>query len=270
MDHLMIVVIGDHPTALEPDTETGPRSVWLVHREERGRWASLVGTGRVVLVVGGRQHERAVRHHAAVAADLGATSTWLVSDLGPLALLLTARNTAHVARTAGSAVLTFESLAAVTWSGAWMRSVTKLTRPAPSISQHARSIAPGDGYVVELGPSPRVTSVRHLQRKGLALDPAAGPRGPVVRTGDVPPAVEELLAAFTGGASHFVFDRPPEVSAERFGTVEAVELAVPPQHDPTPHVPLVACPSCGHHVPGPACPFCRLRTSQPDLRGALA
>ena len=149
MDHLMIVVVGDHPTALEPDTETGPRSVWLVHREERGRWASLVGTGRVVLVVGGRQHERAVRHHAAVAADLGATSTWLVSDLGPLALLLTARNTAHVARTAGSAVLTFESLAAVTWSGAWMRSVTKLTRPAPSISQHARSIAPGDGYVVD-------------------------------------------------------------------------------------------------------------------------
>lgn len=270
MDQLMIVVVGDHPTGLEPDTDTGPRQVWLVHRDEPGRWASLAGAGQAVLVVGGRDHERAVRHHAAVAADLGSVSTWLVSDLGPLAILLTARNTAHVARTAGAAVLTFDSLAAATWSGAWMRTVTKLSRPAPSIGQHARSIAPGDGYLVELGPQPRVTSVRHLQRKGLTPDLALAPRGAVVRTGDVPSSVEALLAAFTGGAGHFVLDRPPEVSGERFGTVDAVELAVPPQHDPTPHVPLVTCASCGHHVPGPACPFCRLRTAQPDPRGAFA
>lgn len=270
MDHLMIVVVGDHPTSQAPDTQTGSRDVWLVHHGDPGAWPALAHDGRPTLVVGGREHERAVRHHAAVAADLGATSAWLVTDLGPLAQLLTARNTAHIAISAGAAVLTFEALAATTWSGAWMRSVTRLTRPAPSIGQHARSIAPGDGYVVELSPRTTVTSVRRLQRHGFRAGTPEGPRGPVVRTGDVPASVEELLAALTGGAGHFVFDRPAEVSRERFGTDEAVEIAIPPQRDPTPPVALVTCPSCGVAVPAPTCPFCRVRTPQPDLRGAPA
>lgn len=269
MVNLAIVVLGSGISTRIAETDLPDRQVHLVDRADQGVWSGLADRGGAVLVLADRGLERRARHHAAIASDLGLQVAWRVTNLGPLALLLAARNTAHVASDAGSAPLSFDSIAANTWSGAWLRSVARLNRPSPNLLQHMRSFLPGEGYVVELGSAPTVTAVRRLQKRPRPYDFAQGPRGPLVMSHELPQTTLEVVATTTGYEGEFVMEGH-EGAAERFGSTDAIELAVLPQADPTPQVHRVTCPACELTIPAPLCPFCHVRAQLPDPVGASA
>lgn len=267
MVNLAIVVLGSDVSTQIAETDLGERQVHLLDEADQGAWPELAQRGGAVLVLADIALERRARHHAAIASDLGLQVAWRVTGLGPLGMLLAARNTVHVAVDAGSAPLSFDSIAAHTWSGAWLRSVSRLSHPSPNLLQHVRSFLPGEGYVVELGARPNVTAVRRLEKTPRPYDFSLGPRGPLVMTGNLPQAALGVIASTTGSAGEFVLDGF-EGASKRFGSADAVELAVLPHANPTPFVRLVPCPGCGLNIPAPLCPFCHVRAQLPEPVGA--
>lgn len=273
MSTLTIVVLGGAGTEAGTYAQAPGRAVVRIASDELGVWPSLVAPGGVALVVAEHRHEDAARRHAAVASDLGIVATWRSSGLGPAALLITANSTMHLAAEPATAPSTFEHLAAATWSGAWMRSVGRLADPAPSIGQHARSLVGGEGYLVVLAPEPRVLGVATLRRRGgLPADLVAGiPHGGVLAHGDgLPPEIGQLLHDAVGLREAQVFALDPEAVRDRFGTADAVELAVTPSTAPYVPAGTVRCPGCALVVAPPTCPFCRVRVEPGTTRGVAA
>ena len=160
--------------------------------------------------------------------------------------------------------------------GAWLPSVARLSKPAPSIVQHVQSWVPGGcgwlavkgdpGWVSrlpvdQLEPRQRLQAVREGAHDA---DPdAAARRSSAVgagydctATGELPePAIAALFAM---GLERRPTRRVALGDAERvWGTAAAIEFVI--SRDPGgPGTPVGVCPTCAQPVWGEYCPFCRV------------
>jgi hypothetical protein len=219
----------------------------------------------------------AVGHHAtghvlvaapaALAAELATTLTvaagrWpdlrlahLTSGHAPLAMLSALALARATTEFPAFGVRLAESLLQRSWSGAWTPDVARLVHPAPTLTQHARSLLPGSGFLVRQAPDAGV----------LGGEPAPG---------DVPPAGLDRVLLVEDGAvpPHVVqrLERDPGVTAVRpvtvpgswrsvYGTARTGQVALLPA-EPAELLGAVShrCPSCGHEQPTAVCPFCRV------------
>lgn len=178
----------------------------------------------------------------------------VVSGHAPLAILSALAGAQAQGGTATFAVRLVEELLRHSWSGAWVASLTHLSRPAPTIAQHVRSLLPGAGFVLRQEPSPAVL------RAVRGTDVPSAPVSRFLLTDEGVPA--HLTEAVTK-ASHAVGVRPvtvPGVWTSVYGTSRSAQLALVPA-DPSAfrfgHG--YDCPSCGQPQPEDHCPFCRVR-----------
>ena len=216
-----------------------------------------------------------------VASAIGATrpevSVRVESRAASLGVLV--RAVELTASTAGSSNGTHAAimggLDAIT-HGAWLPSVARLSKPAPTMVQHVQSWVPGGpgwfavkgdpGWVSRL-PVDRIEPSQRLQvvREG-AHDPdpdatvrraaAVGTPFDCTATGELP---EQAIAAlFAMGLERRPTRRDALGDAERvWGTAAAIEFVI--SRDPGgPGTPSGTCPTCAQPVWGEFCPFCRV------------
>lgn len=160
-------------------------------------------------------------------------------------------------------------------SAAWLRSVTKLQHPAPSLKLHARSYLPGGGYAAILDDDPRV--VRHRDPAApLPLPPLTPPEDwrVVVGTGlgDIAMIESTLSSALAGCEIVRVPNR--RASAAWWGTEHVVELACMPRALGRLRQAVLGregtanCPWCGDVIATDTCPLCgAARTATPVTGG---
>jgi hypothetical protein len=177
----------------------------------------------------------------------------LVSAHAPLAVLAALTAARHVTDDAARGHALVTRLLERTWSGAHLTSVSRLTEPAPSLLQHARSWLPGGRFLVRQHPAPAV----------LDID-----------TEDAVPAQpgrRDLLVAGTDSTDGDVIDllrtrsrpatvRPvplPGTWTSVYGRDDATQLALVPSEaaallPPSSH----PCGQCGLALATASCPFC--------------
>lgn len=166
-----------------------------------------------------------------------------------LALAAVGRQAAHATTEPADVVRLVDEQLARTVSGAWLRRVSNLHEPAPSLWQRLRSMLPGGpGFVATFGADQQVTSAP------VAVPPHATL---LVAATDPQPAARLI------GRSDAIAVAPP-VSAERaYGSpgAEFVALVQPPVLAPA----RAVCRVCGQGGDGPFCQFCHIvLTGQDD------
>ena len=232
----------------------------LVLTDVAGRAAAQV----VASAIGGTRPEVSIRVEACD-ASLGV----LVRAVELVAATPGSSNGTCAAILAGLGTMTY---------GAWLPSVTRLSKPAPSIVQHVQSWVPGGsgwfavkgdaGWVSRL-PVPALEPRQRLQsaRDGAPAQPAdaparrsstATPEYECTATGELPePAIAALFAM---GLERRPTRREPLGDAERvWGTADAVEFVIS-RGAISPGKPSSTCPTCAQPVWGEFCPFCRVAT----------
>lgn len=188
----------------------------------------------------------------------------VVGDLAAVGVVAAVRSVAR-AETPGIAVAHLSALLEHSWSAAWMPTVNRLSDPAPTVAQHARSLLPGgDGYLAVHRPA-TVVPVRRL--------PAVPAPAPTVARvllvgGHLPAAVLDALGAVCS-AVDVIRVEPVESPARRYGSAAAVEVAAVPA-EPEALLPsaLGSCGSCGELVAASTCPFCNTLVATDAQRGA--
>jgi len=140
-----------------------PRAVVTGATADELAWAvgRALGEGCAVILVEPAWHQ-AVRSVCSVALSmLGAPPVARVPvDMPPLAALLLAEQLSwltEVLPQPAAALVAVEKLTSGLLAAAWMRDVTKLSRPSPTVRQHLRSLMPGASYLVSLRPHPGVS-----------------------------------------------------------------------------------------------------------------
>ena len=112
----------------------------------------------VLLVHAHRAYESWLRTAVTLAAgrwpDL--RLAWRAGDHAPLATLSALSAARLQDAEPALAVRLVDRLLEHSWSGAWVTSVARLGRPAPSLAQHARSLLPGSSFLVRHHPQPAV------------------------------------------------------------------------------------------------------------------
>ncbi|WP_380164495.1 hypothetical protein [Jannaschia sp. R86511] len=207
--------------------------------------------------------------HASTASRLTVLATYVaanqpgrlvahgVTHHAPLAAAAALDQAASLARDAGHAVSAWRDVLEHTWSAAVLSSVTRLSRPNPTMSQHLRSWWPSSRFVVRQGDDPRSVPaarvdelIADLPRRGLEAFVTAGSDDEVVR--HVVSAVAPTGLRTVEGLAGW-----PGV----YGLSEQLQLALLPA-DVALHVraPAAPCDTCGLHAADPVCPFCRTRT----------
>jgi hypothetical protein len=178
----------------------------------------------------------------------------VVSGHAPLAILSALAGAQAQGVTATFAVRLVEELLRHSWSGAWVASLTRLSRPAPTIAQHVRSLLPGAGFVLRQEPSPAVLK---------AVDGTDVPSAPVGRFLLAEEGVSAHLTEAVAKAGHAVGVRPvtiPGVWTRVYGTSRSAQLAlVPADSSVFRFGHEYDCPSCRQPQPEDRCPFCRVR-----------
>ncbi len=185
------------------------------------------------------------------------------------------------AGTAGSSNGTYAAimrgLESITY-GAWLPSVARLTKPAPSIAQHVQSWIPGGpGYVAVKGgqgwvsrlpvrqvePHQRLRAEREVAQE-QAPDAAVrrvsvtGVEYDCTATGELPETA--IAALFAMGLERRPTRRDALGDAERvWGSAAAIEFVIS-RGASDPGSPSRTCPTCAQPVWGEFCPFCRVAT----------
>lgn len=213
-----------------------------------------------VVLVSEQRHEAAVLRASAVLADAGLRTADVLLPHGPAAVVLLAREAAHVGADAGQLPALLAALAAGAWSGAWTPSVTNLEEPSPSFGRYVTSLLPGGkGYVVTLAGTERsIVPAKKVPAPSGSSRPVAG------RTaGDLPDVAGRALQRAAAGQELVVLDWLAVDSAARFGHPRAIEAAalgvdgrtalegLRPAHE--------LCRVCGAHRHTEICPYCRVR-----------
>ncbi|CAI9415510.1 hypothetical protein [Nocardioides sp. T2.26MG-1] len=155
------------------------------------------------------------------------------------------------------------ALDTVVW-GAWLPTVAKLSRPAPTLRQHVRSwFADANGYLAvhgEPGWVARLPIAELAPERRLRRVPAPG----LVASsydchayGELPEAA--ISALFSMGLAARPTRREPVADvAATWGTAKAVEFVISWPPAPVTLAPTHRCPACEEPVSGGACPFCRV------------
>jgi hypothetical protein len=219
------------------------------------------------------------------AATIGAARPDLAVRVEPVpaspALLVRAVERVPVVLTKATAVHASISVAlgSLTW-GAWLGSVAKLEKPAPSLGQHVSSwFARGAGYLAVHGspgwvaklPLPQVDPSQRLQRPAGA--PAAGGDFECHAFGDLPESAIGTL--FSMGLTSRPLRREPVAEVkDTWGTTKVVEFVINPVTPVGLPAPNGLCPACSEPVIGSFCPFCRVAPARshrlaPETQGVL-
>ena len=185
----------------------------------------------------------------------------------PLAHLVTLGIAREVARDAGHGASLWRDLAQVTWSGALLTSVAKLTTPEPTVRQHVRSWFPGSQFVVRLQPDPRALSAKTAAEALAGVTRSthdvylseALPESPVIRSlvGAVAPASVRHLGV--PGDWKLLFGRPEELQF----------AVVPNEYQALVRGRGGPCTTCGLSAVETVCLFCRTRTGSGRAAPAL-
>lgn len=215
--------------------------------------------GHVVLI-GEQRHEAAVLRATAVLADAGLRVANVILPHGPAAVVLLAREAAHVGADAGQLPALLAALAVGTWSGAWTPSVTNLEEPVPSFGRYVASLLPGGkGYVVTLGGGER--SIVPAKK----VPAPSGPTRPVAgrTSGELPEVAGSALQRAAAGQELMPLEWLAVDSAGRFGHPRAIEAAALATDGRTALGRLRSkpepCRVCGVQRYTETCPYCRVR-----------
>lgn len=161
------------------------------------------------------------------------------------------------------------SLERRTVGAAWLGSVAKLRRPAPSLSMHARSWIRSSAFAAVLGGAGREDRVVRLTRSSSFPLPERDADGwhVSVAAGDGDLAVvRAALDAAAPGAATSTTELDP-ISVEWWGTDRLVEVALRPAdvdalvEDLIATRPTERCSWCEEPIADAACPFCGMRTA---------
>lgn len=254
----MVVLLVDGVHGLTEHDRYADRGLCIAAPDDVSVWRGLASEGSHALVLGTTKDERAVRAHAALAGDQGLASSWRTTALGPLGLLLTARQALSSAPGIGALPAAFDAVTRDTWAAVWLPTVTRLADPAPSVLTHLRSWFPArDGYLTVLGEDSRVESVARAARRPRSQ---SRPRGLLVASGDVPEGAAALAHAGSGATADYLMAVSEEALQARFGTSRCVELVAVADDGLGPHR-VESCPVCDIDVPAGFCPYCRVRSS---------
>jgi hypothetical protein len=198
---------------------------------------------------------------AARTAVTVATGRWperplalVVSPHAPLAVLAALTAARHVTDDAARGHALVSALLDRSWSGARLTSVSRLTAPAPSLLQHARSWLPGSRFLVRQHPAPAV-----LDPGAPDAVPAGSGRRDLLVAGD---AAGELIDQISAqGRPATVRPVPlPGTWTSVYGRDDAIQLALVPSDASAllPAVPSGAhpCGQCGLALAAASCPFC--------------
>lgn len=141
--------------------------------------------------------------------------------------------------------------------GAWLPSVTRLERPAPTMGQHVRSLLlRGDGFMALRGESPWVARLPLPQDPSLRLPRDEHGASLVCRAaGELPEAAISALFS-VGLAERPHRGRDYADAAAEWGTPHAVEVLLWRPGPALRHAPTGACAVCGQRV-WRRCFFCR-------------
>ncbi|QTE29949.1 hypothetical protein [Pengzhenrongella sicca] len=254
------------PTAAAGELVAGRGVVLADPHSVDGLWSVVDADVTHCVLLGERQHESLVRRHAALLSDRGVAVAWRVVPHGPAAVVAIALEAATQQLDAGQVPEYLGELAARTWSGAWMPSVAKLEKPAPSVLQHLRSLAPGgNGFLVSLSGDADVVAV------GTATNPRT--RGyrctsVISVSAAMPePALRDVLT-LCGAGERIVVPALSFDPRERFGSAKAIEMVALPVGNEIP-MPLAdslpRCVVCAAVVPAEFCSFCHVRLVRDPL-----
>ncbi len=225
-------------------------------------WA--LSSGQKVILVEPAWHQplRAAGSLALSMLGVPAAVARVPIDLPPLAVLLVAEQLGwltEVLAEPGAALLAVETLTQGLLAAAWMRDVTRLTRPAPSLRQYLRSFVPGTSFLVLLRPRPRVSSA---QASALArwsdysipvvFGSGSDSGGAWLRTvGMAALPNSQLMEAASGPLTkeYYGADDVCEIAASKADLNILVEQLA--------EVRLVPCAWCGTLTAAGSCAFCR-------------
>lgn len=234
-------VLANEPGVRSPDT----RHVLVLtppHELDRARIAAAT--------IGAARPDLAVR-----VEPVPAPASVLIRAVERVPEVLTKATVVHASIGAG--------LAALTW-GAWLPTVAKLEKPAPSLGQHVGSwVARGAGFLAVHGdpgwvgklPMPQVDPARRLQRP-TGVPPTAGDFE-CHAFGDLPEAA--IATLFSMGLTSRPYRREPVADPKpQWGTGRGVEFVVNPLSPVGLPAPNGLCPACAEPVIGSFCPFCRV------------
>jgi hypothetical protein len=224
--------------------------------------------GHVIAIIPAWNAEPALQRLETVkaATDGGALATY-ATDLPPLAgavLSSLAGALATHVESAGMLYAGFESLERELLVYAWMKSVAGLSRPAPSLAQHAISMWPGSSFGVTLQPDPLIKRLTKADRtlpfptsyRPMCLAVSARPGGDV-------DWVTDVVGPGLGSPPVKQVDPMPE-GPRWWGTSRFVEAVAYPIDVPvvarriTQGLARALCNWCGELIAGERCPFCGL------------
>jgi len=178
----------------------------------------------------------------------------LVTSAPSLAVAAVGRRLQQVNASPSAAHAVLTTLLPTIPAGLWLRRVTKLDEPSPSVGQHLRSWFPGKGFWALLVPRSKVVNLN-------GAFPDYGSLREAVLTADtgIP---QEALSVLTAalGTSEVVVTEPVHTIESVYGSTGG-EFVVVPQRIAPPQLTGARCPSCDEHLHSPACPFCHVAPS---------
>lgn len=226
--------------------------------------ASLAGAHRVVVIHADWLEDDALALLQTARAALDTRRVALVpSDLPPLAggaLCVVAGAVAPYLVHAGRLVGALPAISAELVILAWLRSVSGLERPAPSMLQHVSSALPGRGFGVQVQPEP---FIRRLDASGdVPVAPARDSMEVVIADRGGDPAWANDVVGPALGQLRRREVAPPEHGPRWWGTNRLTEIVAYPADIEalaarvSASTRTRACGWCETRVTGSPCPFC--------------
>lgn len=217
-----------------------------------------------IAIVPKRWAERAIRRLETVQlVSERPPMAFYVTDLPPLAGgVLTALAAALGARIRDAGVL-LAALPAVEreliWV-TWLRRITRLSSPSPSLGQRLRSAAPGRRWVVSSWPEPSIHTVSD-RRKTPALPELLAQFQLAVAPNDGDPEWPRAVSSELSGVPTREYE-PTPLGASWWGTDQVIETVAFPIDvealavHASSGVVAAACRWCGERIASSSCPFC--------------
>lgn len=231
-----------------------PTGVGLVLGAEAGpaalAWLRAAGADGAV-VAGRPAARRATRYVTNVISGADPALLLVTRDVpgGAVAALTTGIVVDGAAlRDASSWLAAFERELAESWAGVWLRSVTTLPEPNPSVRQYLRSFLPGGPrFVVLQSPRPKILT----RTSPLPDTPTRG--GLLVGVSEGQEVPSALCGVFPGLEAVRL---PAPVPVRRVFGAHGCEFVINAGELWRPHAAQERCRICGQGLYLEACPFC--------------